>query len=249
MAKNAVFRGFILWSKNEGTGLPFALYFLPNKLWLTNPFLSSLSLCSPSLYNEQWHLYFLYFVWHHSWFYFFLQKWWREIFYSYFSFLSIIASKSPVAFCHFSRWESTDQISDTHQENPKIHPQIWRPPFHHRSTSSHFSHFRVSEIQNFSDDHFLIWCLLCSTNQTNWWPWTITHLKKVVFCKQCYFEFLGHIFWTDVTKLKEIWSSGGRGFMFWICKNWPEKFLRDIWVYHPLLLRFSLFHNTEFPFC
>ena len=49
---------------------PLLTKLLPFKFWLTNPFLSSLSLCSPSLYNEQWHLYFLYFVWHHSWFYF-----------------------------------------------------------------------------------------------------------------------------------------------------------------------------------
>ena len=118
---------------------------------------------------------------------------WMQFVNSEFTFIlvpcQLLPSKSQVAFCHFSRWESEHQISDIHQENPKIHPQIWRPPFHHRSTSSHFSHFRVSEIQNFSDDHFLIWCLLClaTTNQINWRPWTVIE-GRWTFCLHWSFD-------------------------------------------------------------
>lgn len=99
----------------------------------------------------------------HSYQYLILQKkkvpfLWMQFVNSEFTFIlvpcQLLPSKSQVAFCHFSRWESEHQISDIHQENPKIHPQIWRrcPPTlspHVPTISlSHFSHFPVFQIRD-----------------------------------------------------------------------------------------------------
>ena len=158
----------------------------------------------------------------HSYQYLILQKkkvpfLWMQFVNSEFTFIlvpcQLLPSKSQVAFCHFSRWESEHQISDIHQENPKIHPQIWRrcpppsPPMSRPFLSHIFPSFqdpRPLTIVSLSDVCFF------PTNQINWRPWT---------------EIEGH--WSGIVVSNDVLNSGS---------NWRERATRNILCFYPGML-------------